>query len=129
MSDLSLNTDPNSSSSFHNASETSHLGFVHYNIQSLLQKVDILYTGHRDFDIIGFTETSPIRKDRPDSHGGVAIYVNETISLNADMISNYIMLNVYGLKYFSQPISQFCLAFFIDHQVRTDYTRMPSKSL
>jgi hypothetical protein len=70
---------------------------VHYNIQSLLHKIDILYTGLRDFDIICFTETwlnesipssnilfdgfhQPIRKDRTDSHGGVAIYVNENIS-------------------------------------------------
>ena len=97
---------------------------MHYNIQSLLQKVDILYTGLRDFDIIGFTETwlnnsipstdllfngfhQPIRKDRSDSHGGVAIYVNENISFKRRHdLEFYIMLNVYGLKYFSQPISQ-----------------------
>ncbi|KAH3806815.1 hypothetical protein DPMN_135143 [Dreissena polymorpha] len=63
---------------------------MHDNIQSLLHKRDIIYTGLLDFDIIGFTDTwldkyiptsdllfnafhQPIRKDRPDSHGGAAI--------------------------------------------------------
>jgi len=63
-----------------------------------VHKIDVLYTGLRKFDIIAFTETwlnssilsadllfdgfhQPIRKDRAfDSHGGVAIYVNESIA-------------------------------------------------
>jgi hypothetical protein len=98
LSDLSSNTDTSSSSSFLNSSATNHIRFVHYNIQSLVHKIDVLYTGLRGFDIIGFTETwlnssilsadllfdgfhQPIRKDRAfDSHGGVAIYVNESIA-------------------------------------------------
>ena len=58
LSNASLYTDDaNSSLSTPNDSVTKHLSFVHYNIQSLMQKLDVLYTGLREFDIIGFTET------------------------------------------------------------------------
>jgi len=104
-SDQSVDTDASSSTSIWHSSSASHISFVHYNIQSLMHKIDLLYSGLRDFDIIGFTETwlnssisstdllfdgfhQPIRKDRPsDSHGGVAIYVNESIVFKSDMIS------------------------------------------
>ena len=56
MSDPSFNTDA-SSSSFLNSSSTNHISYVHYNIQSLMHKIDVLYTGLRKFDVIGFTET------------------------------------------------------------------------
>lgn len=74
-----------------------HLSFVHYNIQSIVTKLDILLAELYDFDILAFTETwlnssvnnddlslqsyhSPERKDRVgDSHGGVMLYVKETI--------------------------------------------------
>ena len=56
MSDPSFNTDA-SSSSFLNSSSTNHISFVHYNIQSLMHKIDVLYTGLREFDLIGITET------------------------------------------------------------------------
>ena len=74
-----------------------HLSFVHYNVQSLVTKLDLLYTELNEFDILAFTETwlnqsvlqediqlhsycLPERKDRRgDSHGGVIIYVKDTI--------------------------------------------------
>ena len=74
-----------------------HLSFVHYNVQSIVPKLDVLLTELYDFDILAFSETwlspavsedsialqsyqSPERKDRArDHHGGVMIYVKETI--------------------------------------------------
>ncbi len=74
-----------------------HLSFVHYNVQSLYPKLDILRTELRDFDILAFSETwlgneyktddllfhnfkSPERKDRSgDRHGGVILYVRDTL--------------------------------------------------
>ena len=72
-----------------------HLSFVHYNVQSISSKLDIIYSELLDFDILAFSETwlnpdiptddllldsfnKPERKDRPaDSHGGVMVYVKE----------------------------------------------------
>ena len=66
---------------------------MHYNVQSLVPKLDLLTTKVNEFDILAFTETwlnhsvptndltidsykIPERKDRPgDSHGGVILYV------------------------------------------------------
>jgi hypothetical protein len=56
-SDQSVDTDASSSTSIWHSSSASHISFVHYNIQSLMHKIDLLYSGLRDFDIIGFTET------------------------------------------------------------------------
>ena len=74
-----------------------HLSFVHYNVQSIVPKLDVLLTELYDFDILAFSETwlspavpedsialqsyqSPERKDRArDHHGGVMIYVKEKI--------------------------------------------------
>ena len=79
-----------------------NLSFVHYNVLSIVNKLDILYAELLDFDILAFTETwlspavptndfmlqsynIPERKDRTgDLHGGVI--VNESwheISNNA----------------------------------------------
>lgn len=105
--DIHLNsgpiTTPNSSTSTANTSAFSfsnlnhHLSFVHYNVQSLVQKLDILETELFEFDILGFTESwlnpshsskdiriasfnEPERKDRVgDSHGGVIIYIKDCI--------------------------------------------------
>ena len=75
-----------------------HLAFIHYNIQSLLPKIDILQAELYTFDIIALTETwshpgidtdevtfqlcsPPERKDRhTDRHGGVILYVKEGIN-------------------------------------------------
>ena len=73
-----------------------YFSFVHYNVQSLLPKLDILYTELNDFDILAFTETwinddipstellmnsfkVPERKDRQDRHGSVAVYIKENL--------------------------------------------------
>ncbi|KAH3752709.1 hypothetical protein DPMN_187335 [Dreissena polymorpha] len=84
------------STSFTSSSQSvdisNHLSFMHYNVQSIIKKLDILYTEFKDFDILSFSETwltetsltqdlyfpdfnPPERKDRPgDSHGGVLVY-------------------------------------------------------
>ena len=72
-----------------------HLSFIHYNIQSISSKLDILHSEILDFDILAFTETwlspatptddllidsfnKPERKDRHnDVHGGVMIYIKD----------------------------------------------------
>ena len=74
-----------------------HLPFVHYNVESVFQKLDVLFAELRDLDILAFSETwlnnsistddlllqqyhLPERKDRiGDSNGGVMIYVRENI--------------------------------------------------
>ena len=76
---------------------SSHLSFVHYNVQSIVPKLDLLSTELFDFDILSFSETwlnpsvslnvlhiqsfnKPERKDRVgDSHGGVLVYVKDNI--------------------------------------------------
>ena len=88
-----------SSESF-NLSEliSSHLSFVHYNAQSFAPKIDQLYSDLCSFDVLAFTETwlnnntssleislpnyqTPFWKDRQtDRHGGVLVYVKDTIS-------------------------------------------------
>ena len=95
-SSTSSNTSNFSISDYLNA--PNHLSFVHYNVQSLLPKVDLLMAELSSFDVVAFSETwlsestdsveimfpgfhSPIRKDRPnDRHGGVIIYVKDTIA-------------------------------------------------
>ena len=75
-----------------------HLSTVHYNVQSMANKVDILMSEFSYFDIISFSETwlnekcsnqnilfptfhHPERKDRlHDRYGGVILYVKETLS-------------------------------------------------
>ena len=85
------------SSAFNFSKLSNHLSVVHYNIQSLVPKLDLLTTELNEFDILAFTETwlnpsvptndltidsykIPERKDRPgDSHGGVILYVKNNI--------------------------------------------------
>ena len=75
-----------------------HLSTVHYNVQSMANKVDILMSEFSYFDIISFSETwlnekcsnqnilfptfhHPERKDRlHDRYGGVILYVKKTLS-------------------------------------------------
>ena len=77
--------------------QTNNVSFVQYNVQSILDKLDILQTELFEFDILAFSETwlnqsilsdnllfqsfnRPERKDRvEDSPGGVMIYVKEGI--------------------------------------------------
>ena len=74
-----------------------NFSIVHYNVQSTLQKLDILETELSNFDVISFSETwfkkeinnsdiaitnyrQPFRNDREnDPHGGVAVYVKNNI--------------------------------------------------
>ena len=75
-----------------------HLSFIHYNVQSVRSKIDILSAELSDFDILSFTETwlhpniktddlfiqsfqNPERKDRTDDpHGGVMVYVKDNLN-------------------------------------------------
>ena len=83
--------------SFSSISLNQNLSFVHYNVQSIVNKLDILHAELLDFDILAFTETwlspavstndlmlqsynIPERKDRTgDPHGGVIVYVKNGI--------------------------------------------------
>ena len=93
--DSSTSSDKSIASQF--LSLSSHLSLVHYNVQSLLPKVDIIEAELRCFDVIAITETwlndsisddnltfhdfhCPVRKDRVrDGYGGVILYVKNTI--------------------------------------------------
>ena len=109
--DVHPNPGQNSTSSHSSSSSTSndsfsfintlnlskHLSFVQYNVQSIVNKLDVLSTELSDFDILAFSETwlhtniqtanllipdfqPPERKDRTaDRHGGVMIYVKDTL--------------------------------------------------
>ncbi|MEW8545561.1 MAG: reverse transcriptase family protein [Candidatus Thiodiazotropha sp.] len=77
---------------------SNHLSIVHFNVQSLLPKMDILRGEAEAYDILVFSETwlkpvinndsilienfsPPFRKDRSDrTGGGVAIYVRDTLT-------------------------------------------------
>ena len=69
---------------------------IHHNVQSSVQKIDILESELPNFDFIGLSETwfnpninssdininglrTPFCKDRSDGHGGVAVYVKNNI--------------------------------------------------
>ena len=74
-----------------------YLSLVHYNVQSIFTKLDVISSELKDFDILAFTETwlsdsvetdslaiapfnLPERKDREtDAHGGVLLYVKSDI--------------------------------------------------
>ena len=102
ISSISSASNPSNSSNISNdvissLSINHNLSFVQYNVQSILNKLDILQTELFEFDILAFSETwlnqsissddllfqsfnRPERKDRvEDSHGGVMIYVKEGI--------------------------------------------------
>ncbi|MEW8542945.1 MAG: endonuclease/exonuclease/phosphatase family protein, partial [Candidatus Thiodiazotropha sp.] len=104
--DIQPNPGPSSASSTSSSidssvtsvlSQSHHLSFIHYNVQSILHKLDILTAELSEFDILAFSETwlhpnilgeeleipsysKPERKDRVnDPHGGVLIYIKDTI--------------------------------------------------
>ena len=53
----SMSDSSSSASSVPNISALSkHLSFVHYNVQSIIPKLDVLYTELCDFDILAFSE-------------------------------------------------------------------------
>ena len=100
LSTSSTSSSYSSSSGMSNALFSSldlshNLSFVHYNVQSIFSKLELLETELIEFDILAFTETwlspstdtnelllhsfnTPERKDREsDNHGGVMIYVKD----------------------------------------------------
>ncbi|MES9991692.1 MAG: reverse transcriptase domain-containing protein, partial [Candidatus Thiodiazotropha sp.] len=96
-SDSLSNSSSMSDTIFNSLSLNHNLSFVHYNVQSIISKLEILHAELFQFDILAFTETwlgpvtdtndllldsynIPERKDRiGDTHGGVVIYVKEGI--------------------------------------------------
>ena len=76
---------------------SSHISFIHYNVQSVHSKLDHLYTELHEFDIIALSETwlsqatsdsdlhftsfhPPERKDRTfNNYGGVLLYVKDNL--------------------------------------------------
>ncbi|MEW8548517.1 MAG: reverse transcriptase family protein [Candidatus Thiodiazotropha sp.] len=101
--DIERNPGPQSvdsnetSSSSHFPVFQGNFSMVHYNVQSLQHKIDILEPELSTFDLVSFTETwlndsilsedlllhdfrSPFRRDRiGDSHGGIIVYVKNDI--------------------------------------------------
>ena len=81
-----------------NLNQFHHLSFIQYNVQSIINKLDLLTVELSEFDILAFSETwlhagistndllipsynYPERKDRDrDPHGGVVIYVKESLN-------------------------------------------------
>ena len=90
-------SDSSATSVLSSTTLSKHLSFVHYNVQSILPKLDVLFSELCDFDILAFSESwlnpavtdddlsiqlyhKPERKDRVgDSHGGVILYVKDTL--------------------------------------------------
>ena len=86
-------SDSSVTSALQSSALSKHLSFIHFNVQSILPKLDILFTELCDFNILAFSESwlnasvpdedlpfhfyhKPERKDRVgDSHGGVILYV------------------------------------------------------
>ena len=85
-----------SSTDIHSFLNLHHLSTVHYNVQSLKNKIGILYAEFSQFDVISFSETwlnddcptndllfpsfqYPERKDRThDRYGGVTVHIKKT---------------------------------------------------
>ena len=97
VSDYVLSLSSNMSTSIFNSISFNHnLSFVHYNIQSILSKLELLHAELFYFHILAFIETwlspsvdtddlmlqsynRPEHKDRvDDNHGGIMLYVKET---------------------------------------------------
>ena len=94
---ISSSSSSMSSTVFNSLTLNQNLSFVHYNVQSILPKIDLLHAELIEFDILAFSETwlhpdidtdnllleqyqVPERKDRnADNHGGVIIYIKEGI--------------------------------------------------
>ena len=98
--DIELNPGPgtsqNDTGSVDDSLISNYYSVVHYNIQSILNKVDLIGSELRNFNIICLTETwlgpnttdealriddyTLYRRDRPtDNHGGVCVYIKEDI--------------------------------------------------
>ena len=88
VTSLSTSSSSMSTTVFDSLPLNNNLSFVHYNVQSILPKLEILHAELHEFDILAFSETwlnpsidnedsmlqqylTPVRKDREgDAHGG-----------------------------------------------------------
>ena len=116
-----------------------HLAFIHYNVQSLLPKLDILQAELYAFDLIACTETwlhpaidtdelilpsfsPPERKDRQtDRHGVLSCMWRNAYITVADTIWNPEVSSVYGST-LSTNTSTYCLGYSIDLLMQTQNT-------
>ena len=112
--DLSSSTE--SSLSYMNVSVfENNFSLVHYNVQSLLHKIDQIELELSNFDVIALSETwlspatkdddikltnfqDPFRKDRQtNNYGGVIVYTSEkTYHVKDDATLNYKVLRLFG---------------------------------
>ena len=111
-SDSVVSSDYTSSTNSHDLytflNYPNHISTVHYNVQSIRYKLDLILAEFSQFDIISFTETwlsgkcptsdlifpsyyAPERKDRiSDRYGGVMVYIKDSISY---IRRNYLEIN------------------------------------
>ena len=114
-SDVSLNSS-SSGPTFESTAINNKFSIVHYNIQSFSNKLDLIESELRDFDVICLTETwldqrisdetlkingfNLYRRVRTgDNHGGFVFMLVGLFSLLEGLILNFHKLNVFGLKY------------------------------
>ena len=121
-----------------NLNRSHHLSFVHYNVQSISSKLNIIYSELLDFDILAFSETwlSPdipthdLLLDSFNNRSGktaqlIAMVVSWIMSkrdytTSADKIMNLAEQNVFGLNVLTR-LSMFYLGYFTDLQILTTY--------
>ena len=127
-----------SASLFDSVSLFHHLSFVHYNIQSIVSKSDILHAELIDFGILPFTETwlsqstskevlhldifcRRERKDRlTDAHGGILVYIKYTIHFQRRHD-----LEPRGIECFWIEVKAYLVWCFIDHQTIMELSKIP----
>lgn len=74
-----------------------NISLIHYNVQSVYKKVDLIYSELNTYDVIAISETwlnptiksddllmcgyhEPLRRDRENGYGGLMVYINNSIS-------------------------------------------------
>ena len=120
-----------------------HLSTIHYNVQSIANKLDTFIAEFSFFDVVTFSETwshdeislhellfpsfhPPERKDRAyNRYGGVILYMSRTICLTSeDRTLNSITLNAFGFRLNLVIKGTSCTVYSIDHQTLTQFTSL-----
>ena len=110
----SMSDSSSSASSVPNISALSkHLSFVHYNVQSILPKLDVLYTELCDFDILAFSESwlNPSVSD-DDLSFQLTITPSEKIELEIAMAELFCMLRKHCIILDEEILSRMVLNAF-----------------
>ena len=95
-----------------------HLSFVHYNVQSISSKLDIIYSELLDFDLLAFSETwlstdIPTEQNWSGKTAQLIAIVERDYATNADTILNLIEQNVFGLNLLTR-LSMYHLGYLTD---------------